>query len=1009
MLLPKTVADIVAAVRLCGEYGVPITARGAGTGLSGGCVNWGLQVDCSRHLNRIISIDPQARRAVVEPGVVLDELNAALKPHGLQFPPDVATSSRATVGGMIANNSAGAHSIIYGRTCDHVLAVDVVLSDGSVARWGSRQPSAVSRQPSALSHQPSAFSSQPSAVSPQPSAVSRQPSALSPQPEAGTLAARCEQVVADVLHENADEIAARFPKVMRSNGGYALDRLRFDEPGAPATGRPRLNLEQLICGSEGTLGIIVGATLNLVPLPAHKGLTVVHFETLPEALNAVPAMLAHQPAAVELLDGYILAATKDNVAMLPKRWFLTPPPVGRAPPADAPPTSDAVGRALPAEPVGRALPAAVPTGATEPAAGGARPAEPGAILIVEFYADTAAQVEHNLNTLVADLRARGIGYAWPIITDARQADVWDVRKGGTGLLMSRPGETQPYDFVDDTAVDSARLGDYMARFGQILHEEGIALAGYYGHASVGLLHVRPALNLHRAADVAKLRRIAERVSSLVAEFGGAMTGEHGDGIVRSCWLEKTHGPRLVAAFRRIKEAFDPRGIFNPNKIIDPLPMDEPLRYGAGYEYDEPDTLLDFAPHSGMAGMVQKCEGLGQCRQRLVGTMCPSYQATGDELHTTRARANALRVALSNRGLLTGLADPHLEEVLDLCLACKACKTECPTGVDMARLKAEWFHRRNEREGVSRRTQIVAASVRMAHWGCRFAPLSNWLMQSRALRIAMEYLYGLDRRVPPPRFARQTFRQWFAARAAPIRARAAASGHGELESRGLESVSPRARGPVVYFADTWTNYYLPQVGQAAVKVLEALSYEVLVPPTVCCGRPMISKGLLRDAQQLCERNVAVLAPFAERGIPIVGTEPSCVSVLTDELPQLVRTPAARAVAQHATSLEALIAADLRRDPDALRPNSHAHPRDPLAPPGDPRDLPRDTEPLGCRPDTPHSLGFRPDVASLLFHGHCHQKALTGTVDVMAVLQACLAPPVAVGQVTRPAVRDATNSG
>lgn len=837
VVFPKSVVDVVATVRFCAEHGVPVTARGAGTGLAGNAVNRGLQLDCSRYLNRIIAIDPVARTARVEPGVVLDELNALLEPHGLQFPPDVATSSRATIGGMIANNSAGAHSIVYGRTSDHVQSIDVVLSDGSLVTWGR------SSQLSALSYQPD------------------------------SLALRCEEVVSETLKEHADEIAARFPKVMRSNGGYPLDRMRTIDG--------RLNLEQLFCGSEGTLGIIVAATLNLIPLPKHKGLAVVHFDTLAQALNTVPDMLAHKPAAVELLDGYILAATKDNPVMLRKRWFLE--------------------------------------------------GDPAAIQIVEFYEDTPAAVEERLATLVADLKASKIGYAWPVITDAaRQTDVWDVRKGGTGLLMSRPGETQPYDFVDDTAVDPARLGDYMTKFGEILREEGIELAGYYGHASVGLLHVRPALNLRKREDIARLRRIGDRVSTLVAEFGGAMTGEHGDGLVRSCWIEKTYGPKLVAAFKRIKETFDPRNIFNPNKIVDPLPMDANFRYGEGFEAQQPATILDFSPHDGMAGMVQKCEGLGQCRQRLVGTMCPSYMATGNELHTTRARANALRVALSNRGLLQGLSDPGLDEVMDLCLACKACKTECPTGVDMARLKAEWLSHRNERLGVPRRSKIVAASVAMAKWGSHFAPLSNWVMQSHLTRIVMEHLYGLDRRVPPPRFAHRTFRQWFA--------------------KHCSTAAPgRARPKVVYFADTWANFYHPQVGRATVKVLEALGYEVLVPPTKCCGRPLISKGMLRDARKLAEANVAVLAPYAERDIAIVGTEPSCVSVLLDELPQMIRTPSARKIGQHALNIEAFVAAELRKNPQALR--------------------------------------FRSDPPKLLYHGHCHQKALMGTADALALLTAC----------------------
>ncbi len=840
VVLPKTVADIAATVRICGRHGVPVTARGAGTGLAGGAVNRGVQLDCARHLNRVVQIDPQARVARVEPGVVLDHLNAAAKRYGLQFAPDVATSSRATIGGMIGNNSCGARSIIYGRTVDHVLSVDMVLADGSTCTWGG-----------------GAF------------------------PADGALARQCEDTVAAVARDYADEIAARFPKVARRNGGYALDRLRLVNG--------RVNVETIISGSEGTLGIVVGATLRLIPLPAFKGLVVVHYDALLPALQSVPALLEHKPAAVELVDKFILDQTKTNPAMARRRWFLE--------------------------------------------------GDPQAVLIVEVHDEDAARLTARLNELQADLRAHRIGYAWPIITDAgRQADVWDVRKAGTGLLMSRAGDAQPYDFVDDTSVDPSRLGEYMRRFGEILRAEGAEQAGYYGHASVGLLHVRPVLNLKRREDIEKLRRIAERVSTLVAEFEGTMTGEHGDGIVRSCFLPRMYGPRIMEAFERIKRTFDPQGVLNPGKIVAPLPMDANLRYGEGFRSADVLTTLDFAAHGGMAGLVGMCSGLGECRKQLAGTMCPSYMATLDEQHSTRGRANALRLALGSRDLLSGLADPALDEVMDLCLACKACKTECPTGTDMAKLKAEWLSHRNARLGVPRRSRIVAASVNAARWGSHFAPLSNWIMQARPTRLLVQHLFGLDRRVPPPAFARTTFRQWF-----------------ERRRHGRRAVGPpnRAQQPgqpqVVYFVDTWTDFYHPSVGRAAVKVLKALGYAVLVPPTVCCGRPLISKGLLGEARELAERNVTVLGPYAERGVPIIGTEPSCVSVLLDELPQLVRTPAARKIAECAVTAESFVAAELRRRPDALR--------------------------------------FKDAPPRLLYHGHCHQEALIGTADALAVLSAC----------------------
>lgn len=836
---PACVEDVAATVRFCAQHVLPLTARGAGTGLNGGCVNRGVILDVSRYLNRILDINPEARTARVQPGVVLDELNAELKPYGLHFSPDVATASRATIGGMIGNNSAGAHSIVVGRTCDHVLDVDVVLSDGSTVRWG-------------VGHDAAGTAGNP-------------------------LAQHCEDTLAAIARDYADEIEARFPKVFRRNGGYALDRLRSDNG--------RLNVEQVIVGGEGTLGVVVGATLNLLPLPKERGLVVVHYDDLLKSLASVPAILEHQPAAVELVDKLILDGTRENAAMRRRRWFLE--------------------------------------------------GDPQAILIVELYDEDRQRLERRLGKLVADLKGRSIGYAWPVVLDPeKQADVWEVRAAGTGLLMSRPGDTQPYDFIDDCAVDPARLHDYIRRLNEILAAESIPRTGYYAHASVGLLHVRPALNLKTREGVAKLRRIGERVSELVREFEGAMTGEHGEGLVRSEWIERLFGPTLVEAFGKVKTAFDPQNLFNPGKIVNPPPMDRNLRYGEGFKSQKPLTILDFSEHGGMAGLAEMCSGIGECRKKLVGTMCPSYMATGDEIHTTRARANALRLALSNRELLDGLADPALDEVMDLCLSCKACKTECPTGTDMTKLKAEWLSHRNDRLGVPRRSRLIASSIDMAKWGSHFAPLSNWVMQAKVTRVIMEHLFGLDRRVPPPRFARPTFRDWFRKHHTPASGQAA---EGET------------RPQVVYFVDTWTNFYEPQVGQATVKVLEALGYEVVVPPTRCCGRPLISKGLLREAKKLAEANAAILGPYAERGIPIVGTEPSCISVLLDEFPQFVRTKTARRIAAQAMMVEAFVARSLREKPDAVR--------------------------------------FKDGGQRLLYHGHCHQKALTGTADAMELLRAC----------------------
>lgn len=835
--LPRTSADIQTLVRICRKHRVPLTARGAGTGLTGGAVNEGIQLDCSRYLTRIVEIDAQRRFAQVEPGVVLDELNAELKRSGLQFAPDVATSSRATIGGMIANNSCGAHSVLYGRTVDHIESIDVVLSDGSLHTF---------------------------------------PNGSNDGNTSNVFARKCVDAIASITARLSDEIDARFPKLLRLNGGYGLDRAK--------SGGTNVNAAALLCGSEGTLGIITSAKLKLLPLPACKGLIVIHFDDLLAALAAVPLLLEHAPAAVELVDKLVLDAARRNPAI----------------------------ERLPVSFVN----------------------DPEAVLIVEFFAGDQTELRGKIDSLTNALRERGIGRdPLTLLDGVQQAAVWQIRKSGLGLLMSRPGDLQPYAFVEDTAVDPSKLRDYIERFRRILTEEQVEQAGYYAHASVGCLHIRPVLNLKRVDDVQRMKRIADRISSLALEFGGTMTAEHGDGIVRSGWLEKMYGRTILDAFAEIKRTFDPDNILNPGKIVSPLPMTANLRYSglpaATPGEHEPDSLLDFSEHGGMAGLAGMCSGVGQCRQKLTGVMCPSYMATQDEKHSTRGRANAMRIALSDEDIIEGLSDAVLEEVMDLCLSCKACKTECPTGVDMARLKAEWLSRKLDRDGVPLRNRLVAAMPELAKWGSRFAPLSNWIARSRVFRFVLERAAGLDRRIPPPSFSRLTFRQWFA------------------RHRANENGARAGAREVAYFADTWTNHYRPEVGMAVVRVLESLGFRVIVPDTRCCGRPAVSKGLLRKARRYAAFNVPVLARLAEKDIPIVTSEPSCLSMLLDEYPQLMRSTASQSVARACASIEDFVAAELKRRPDALQ--------------------------------------FKASERQVLLHNHCHQKALTGSIGGIALLE------------------------
>lgn len=876
VVMPRDARDVTRVVDVCREFRVPIVPRGAGTGIAGGAVGWGLQLDFSRYMTGIIAIDPVARTARVEPGVVLDDLNARLAPYGLHFPPDVATSSRATIGGMIANNSCGAHSVYYGRTVDWVDSLTVVLTNGDTATWrhypyDDLPPHAETTEDMADSRGAALDVDPPESPSAHDAANSE-----TDLRNRTTRVAEIESALSRIARAELDETLRRYPRVLRRNGGYALDRLCLSQSVNPST---------LICGSEGTLALVVEATLRLAPLPRHKGLLVLRFDSVLEAIAVTPRVLKHRPAAVELVDRLVLRAGASRVSAEVRKAFL----VG----------------------------------------------DPAAVLICELYDDDATDLTRRLTALDAELRESSVGQPARMILDtATQAAVWGLRNLGFGLLMSRPGDRQPHEFIEDAAVDPSRLRDYIAELDALLRREGVSEVGYYAHASVGVIHVRPTLNLKQPADVARMRRIADGASSLALKYGGAFTGEHGDGIVRSEWLEKMYGPRITATFQQVKEAFDPGNLFNPRKIVAPLRMDERLRYANSSKPLPLMTQFDYGEHGDMAGLAGMCSGVGLCRQKLVGVMCPSYMATLDERHTTRARANALRVALSNNGLLDGLDDPALADAMDLCLSCKACKSECPTGVDMAKLKAEWLSRRNERFGAPLSARFIAAAPTLARLGSRVRGLSNALLQSPVTRAALEVVFGVDRRVAPPRFAKQTFREWLKARKQPT---------------PVGASQARQRPRVIYFVDTWMNYYWPEVGVAATRLLEADGYEVITPELRCCGRPLISKGFLADARRAAEENVARLAPLLDDATWIVGSEPSCVLTLMDEYPALLRNDVAKRVASRIRLVEQVMSRDLETRAMAAPLLADAQAR------------------------------------QVLYHSHCHQKALVGADAALALLQ------------------------
>lgn len=895
VVFPRDADDVRAAVHCCQSHGVPIVARGAGTGIAGGAVGWGLQLDFSKFMNRIGPISEDGRTVDVEPGVVLDDLNAAVAARGVFFPPDVATASRATIGGMIGNNSAGSHSVYYGRTVDYVESLTVVLADGSVATWQHHPYSDLPANEYCRTAQRPFFNFAESASGFAPLATDKSdpgtqvvgfsdrpgPHISLPQPcyaSHSAITALPRESILSALEEirrrYRTDILERFPRVLRRNGGYALDRLCLSRQINPAT---------LVIGSEGTLALVVKARVRLAPLPRHKALIVLHFESVLDAVAATPRLLAHRPVAVELVDALILRAGLSQSAPDAFSAFLD--------------------------------------------------GCPPAILICELYDDCTEQLQRRMSQLQSELTTDRIGQpAYPVFDLATQSSVWTLRNKGFGLLMSRPGDRHPYEFIEDAAVDPACLADYIADLDAMLQDEGVRETGYYAHASVGVIHVRPTLNLGDPTDVRRLRRIAEKTTNLVLRYGGAMTGEHGDGIVRSEFLERMYGPHIVQAFREVKRAFDPDGLLNPGKIVDPLSMDQRLRGAAGPRPLPVATHFDYAPHRDIRALAKMCSGVGACRQKRTGTMCPSYQATLDERHTTRARAIALQAALSDDGLLAGLDDPALDEVMDLCLMCKACKTECPTGVDMARLKAEWLHFRGARHGFGPAARFLADAPRFARWGAQFPTLANALTGSPRVRDWLQHRYGIDRRVAPPHFAEISFQRWWS------RQRHARRGR---------------RGTVVYFADTWTNAYWPPAGRAAVRLLEAAGFEVVVPALRCCGRPAISKGLLDRVVRDARWNLRILSDYARRGAWIVGNEPSCLLTFRDEIPALLNTEDARLVASRTRLVDELLAEIGWQSTGTLRPSMSEN-------------------------------GVAATRRNVLVHGHCHQKALVGMQSAMSLL-------------------------
>lgn len=857
VVLPRDADDVAAALEIAGRYDTSIIPRGGGTSLSGQTVGAGIVLDHSRYMDDILDLDVAERRVRVQPGLVLDQLNATLAPQGLMVGPDPASSVVATLGGMTGNNSTGTHSIRYGMMVDHVVEVELVLADGSRACFGPRS----SEQVQALARR-------------------------------DTLEGRLYREIPRLLETYRDEITTKYPRTWRTVAGYNLNRLLADRD----AGRP-FNLAPLVVGSEGTLATITAVTLDLVPRPTVTRLMTISFDDLRAALDAVPFILEHEPAALELIDRFFLNLTRRTTEFGSRLTFIE--------------------------------------------------GDPRLVLVVEFAGNEEAALAARAERLERALRRhdRGVYRSSTIVhqtTPAEIANVWIVRKAGFGLLMSKRGDAKPLVFADDAAVPVERLTDYALEVERVCADAGTE-AAFFAHASAGCLHINPLVNLKTEEGMRQMRAISQGIARAAMAHGGTTTGEHGEGLARSYYNEELFGPRLHQAFREVKGLFDPENRLNPGKIVDaPAPW-EPGLLRFHPDYDTPHaptaTHLDFSADGGFAGLVEMCNGQGFCRKRGSGLMCPSFIATRDEAHSTRGRANALRAAMTGALGPDGMTDHDLYEVLDLCLECKGCKRECPSQVDMAKLKYEFLAQYQAEHGVPLRSRLFANVAAFNRLASRLPALANRGMRNGLVRYLVDRLVGIDRRRPLPAVAPQSFQEWFRAR--PAR-------------RGAP------RGPVVLWDDTYLSYNEPEIGQAAVHVLEAAGYDVtLVTERRCCGRPMISKGLLADARRHAEHNVALLAPFAERGIPIVGLEPSCMATFRDEYPDLLGSEPARRVAAGSYFIEEFLTE--------------------LVDGGD------------------VTLAFDADAVPerILVHGHCYQKALTGTTALLQML--CLLPNVTVEEI------------
>lgn len=837
---PKSETDIRELIKFATDNKVGLIPRTAGTSLAGQVVGKGIIVDVSKYFTQIVELNKEEGWVKVQPGVIRDELNVFLKPHGLFFGPETSTANRAMIGGMVGNNSCGSNSVVYRSTREHLLEVKTILSDGSNAEFKTLS-------------------------------IDEFHAKCEAQTLEGNIYRTTRSTLSD--YNNQVEIRKEFPKksIERRNTGYAIDILLESAPFT--AGAEDFNFCKLIAGSEGTLAFITEIKLNVVPLPPKEnGLLCVHFNSIDDALRANLIALKYHPSASELIDHYILECTKDNIEQARNRFFVQ--------------------------------------------------GDPAAILVIEYSATDRKEVEETVTNVEMEMRAAGLGYHFPVLFGDDTKKIWTLRKAGLGLLSNLPGDEKAVPVIEDTAVDVHDLPSYIREFNEILSKYNL-YSVHYAHAGSGELHLRPIINLKTAEGNNLFRKIAEEIATLVKKYNGSLSGEHGDGRLRGEFIRQMVGDKNYELLRVVKRAWDPENIFNPHKIVDTPPMNTMLRYTPGQQTPKFNSVFRYQ-NQDVLMHAEQCNGSGDCRKTHVsgGTMCPSFMATRNEKDTTRARANILREFLTRSDKMNRFDHKEIYDVMDLCLSCKACKSECPSNVDMAKLKAEFLQHYYDANGVPMRAKMIANFSRFSKLGTIAPPLYNFVMKTPGLNNAVKLFTGFAQRRSMPTLYKTTLKRWY--------------------HRNRVSERNEKKRRVYLFCDEFTNYNDTKIGIKAIQLLEKLGYEVIIPEHNESGRTWLSKGLVREAQKIINKNIELLIPLISEDTPLIGIEPSAILTFRDEYPDLAsekNLESAFYLKKHAYLVDEFIA----REIEAGR-------------------ITKDK--------------FTKEHKTILLHGHCQQKALSG---------------------------------